>query len=57
VIDGVENARSVAWANGHKAIGLGINRQPGANVIETAEAIKAKLPATHGLASAVDQRS
>ncbi len=44
VIDGVENVRNAAWFNGHKGIGLGVNRQPGANVIETADAIKARLP-------------
>jgi hydrophobe/amphiphile efflux-1 (HAE1) family protein len=44
VIDGVENTKSTAWMNGHRGIGVAVNRQPGANVIQTADAIKARLP-------------
>ncbi|MHB1207684.1 MAG: efflux RND transporter permease subunit, partial [Rhodospirillaceae bacterium] len=44
VVDSVENTKSTAWMNGHRGIGVAINRQPGANVIQTADAIKARLP-------------
>jgi multidrug efflux pump len=45
VIDGAENARLSAWANKTPAIILNIQRQPGANVIETVDRIKKMLPA------------
>ena len=44
VIDGAENARLAAWANKAPAIILNIQRQPGANVIETVDRIKKLLP-------------
>jgi multidrug efflux pump len=44
VIDGAENARLAAWANKTPAIILNIQRQPGANVIETVDRIKKILP-------------
>ncbi|MQY51108.1 MdtB/MuxB family multidrug efflux RND transporter permease subunit [Rhodocyclus gracilis] len=44
VIDGAENSRLAAWANQSPAIILNIQRQPGANVIETVDRIKALLP-------------
>ncbi len=44
VIDGVENAQLAAWANGERAIILNVQRQPGANVIEVADRVKALLP-------------
>ena len=44
VIDGAENARLAAWANKTPAIILNIQRQPGANVIETVDRIKKVLP-------------
>jgi HAE1 family hydrophobic/amphiphilic exporter-1 len=43
-IDGVENTRVGSWFNDHKAVILGIQRQPGANVVEVVDAIKAILP-------------
>ena len=43
-VDSVEDVRSGAWATGKHAIGISINRQPGANVIETVDMIRAKLP-------------
>ena len=45
VIDGAENSRLAAWANKAPAIILNIQRQPGANVIETVDRIKKILPA------------
>ncbi|MDE2117139.1 MAG: MdtB/MuxB family multidrug efflux RND transporter permease subunit [Betaproteobacteria bacterium] len=44
VIDGAENERLAAWANQTPAIILNIQRQPGANVIETVDRIKKILP-------------
>jgi hydrophobe/amphiphile efflux-1 (HAE1) family protein len=43
-IDGPENNRLAAWYNKKQAIILIIQRQPGANVIETVDRVKAMLP-------------
>jgi multidrug efflux pump len=43
-VDGAENVRLAAWANRTPAIILNIQRQPGANVIETVDRIKKILP-------------
>ena len=48
-VDGPENNQMVAWQNGHPGILLQIFKQPGANVIETVERIKAIMP--HALLS------
>ncbi len=44
VIDGVENAQLAGWAGQQRAIILNVQRQPGANVIQTADRVKALLP-------------
>ncbi len=44
VIEGAENARLGALANKTAAIILNVQRQPGANVIQTVDSIKAQLP-------------
>ncbi len=44
VLDGVENAQVAGWANDHPAVILNVQRQPGANLIEVAERVKALLP-------------
>jgi multidrug efflux pump len=44
VVEGAENARLGALANNTPAIILNVQRQPGANVIATTDAIKAQLP-------------
>jgi hydrophobe/amphiphile efflux-1 (HAE1) family protein len=44
VVDGVENAQLAGWANNHRAIILNVQRQPGANIIQVADRIKALLP-------------
>ncbi|QOT77156.1 MdtB/MuxB family multidrug efflux RND transporter permease subunit [Cupriavidus basilensis] len=44
IVDGPENSRLAAWANDKPAIVLSIQRQPGANVIEVVDRIKALLP-------------
>jgi multidrug efflux pump len=41
IVDGAENERLAAWANENQAVLLNIQRQPGANVIEVVDRIKA----------------
>jgi hydrophobe/amphiphile efflux-1 (HAE1) family protein len=43
-IDGPENRYLGAWQNGKRGILLAIFKQPGANVIDTVEHVKAELP-------------
>jgi len=43
-LEGVENTRLAAWADRSPAVIINIHRQPGANVIETAERVRALLP-------------
>ncbi len=45
VVAGVENNRVDAWYQGHPAVVLDVQRQPGANIVRTVEDIKAQLPA------------
>ena len=44
VVEDAENTRLAAWANTQEAVILNIQRQPGANVIQVAERVKAALP-------------
>ena len=44
VIDDAENTRQAAWMNDVPAVILNIQRQPGANIIEVVDRIKALLP-------------
>ncbi|PQP02437.1 multidrug transporter subunit MdtC [Massilia phosphatilytica] len=44
VVDSAENVKLGAWANMKPAIILNVQRQPGANVIATVDAIKQRLP-------------
>ncbi|MGE5651837.1 MAG: efflux RND transporter permease subunit, partial [Bacillota bacterium] len=44
VVDSAENVRLAAWSGLKPAIILNVQRQPGANVIQTVDAIKARLP-------------
>jgi hydrophobe/amphiphile efflux-1 (HAE1) family protein len=43
-VDGPQNRELAAWMNGKRAVILLIFKAPGANVITTADAVKAKLP-------------
>jgi len=43
-VDGAENVRLAAWANEAPGIIVNIQRQPGANVIEVVDRVKALLP-------------
>jgi hypothetical protein len=49
VVDGVENDQLAAWANGKPAVLLDIRRQPGANIVQTVDSIKALLPELRAL--------
>jgi len=44
ISEGAENDRLAAWANEEPAIVLNIQRQPGSNVIEVVDRVKALLP-------------
>jgi multidrug efflux pump len=44
VVDGVENTRTLGLFNGEPAVIVLVTRQPGANVIETVDAVRALLP-------------
>src|SRR5690606_5846474 len=44
IAEGAENDRLAAWANEEPAIVLNIQRQPGSNVIEVVDRVKALLP-------------
>ncbi len=44
VIDSVQNVRAAGYLNGKRAVTLVIYRQPGANIIDTVDRIKAQLP-------------
>ncbi len=44
-IDAAENTQLAGWQNGQRGIQLIVFKQPGANVIDTVERIKAALPA------------
>src|SRR6478736_3554061 len=49
VLDSVENTRSAAWfytrEGGRRAINMGVQRQPGINIIQVTDAVRAVLPA------------
>jgi multidrug efflux pump len=44
VSEGLENTRVGGWYNGKPAVIVDVQRQPGANVLETVQRIKAELP-------------
>src|SRR3984957_8828087 len=44
VTDGVQNVRAAGYLNGKRAVMLIIFRQPGANIIQTVDAIRAQRP-------------
>jgi multidrug efflux pump len=44
IVEGLENARVGGWYQGEPAVVLDIQRQPGANVVETVERIRRELP-------------
>ena len=44
IVDGVENTQQAAWMNTMPAVIVNIQRQPGANIINVVDRIKALLP-------------
>ncbi len=44
VTEGIEDLRNSGYSNGKPAVLIGIGRQPGANIIDTVDRIKALLP-------------
>ena len=44
IVDGVENTKQAAWMNKTPAVIVNIQRQPGANIIQVVDRIKALLP-------------
>jgi multidrug efflux pump len=44
VTDSVQNVRAAGYLNGKRAVMLIISRQPGANIIQTVDGIRAQLP-------------
>jgi hydrophobe/amphiphile efflux-1 (HAE1) family protein len=55
VIDSVENERVAAWADAQRAVLIIIRRQPGANIIDVIERVKALLPQLSGsISPAID---
>ena len=62
VIDSVEDVRNVGYADGKPAVLMLVRKQPGANIIETVErvralvpALQASIPSSINLAVAMDQ--
>jgi multidrug efflux pump len=44
IVDGIENVRQAAWMNSTEAVIVNIQRQPGANIIQVVDRVKALLP-------------
>ncbi len=44
ILDSVEDTRNLGLANGQQAVVVTISRQPGANIIETVDQVRAMLP-------------
>ena len=44
VQDSVEDKRTLGWSNGQPSVFISLFRQPGANIIETIDHVKAELP-------------
>src|ERR1019366_1489124 len=44
VLDDVQNNRTAAWLDNDRSISLSIQKQPGTNTVEVADAVKALLP-------------
>ena len=49
VTDSVQNVRAAGYLNGLRAVMLIIFRQPGANIIDTVDAIRGQLPFLHAI--------
>ena len=57
VVGGVENDRVAAWYQGHPAVVLDIQRQPGANIVQTVDLLQKALPLLRrAMPAAIDMR-
>jgi hydrophobe/amphiphile efflux-1 (HAE1) family protein len=57
VVDSVENTRAAGWYDGRRAVVMLVRRQPGANVIQVIDRVKALLPRLAGdISPAIDVR-
>jgi hydrophobe/amphiphile efflux-1 (HAE1) family protein len=55
LIDGEENNRVAGWADGTRAVSVIIRREPGANIIDTIDRVKALLPSmARSISPAID---
>jgi len=55
VTDSVENERTAGYADGERTVVLVVRRQPGANIIDVIERVKAILPGlAHSISPAID---
>ncbi|WP_458096600.1 efflux RND transporter permease subunit [Roseomonas sp. WA12] len=43
-VEGLENDRNAAWFDGRPAVILDVQRQPGANIVDTVSRVRAQLP-------------
>jgi multidrug efflux pump len=48
IVDGLENTKVGGWYQGQPAVIINVQRQPGANVVETVKRISAELPRLEG---------
>ncbi|MDB5379617.1 MAG: acriflavine resistance protein, partial [Rubritepida sp.] len=48
VVDGLENTLNAAWFNGQRAVLIDVQRQPGANIVETVDRVRAQLEQLQG---------
>ncbi len=44
VLDDIQNNKTASWLDGERSISLAVQKQPGTNTVEVADAIKALLP-------------
>jgi multidrug efflux pump len=57
VVDGVENEHAAGWFDGQRAVVMLVRRQPGANILEVIDSVKALLPQlTRDISPAIDVR-
>lgn len=45
VVDSVEDVKTSAWVGGHRAVMIDVHKQPGFNINETVQRVRAALPA------------
>ncbi|WP_424813252.1 efflux RND transporter permease subunit [Roseococcus sp. YIM B11640] len=47
-VDGLENTLNAAWFNGQRAVLIDVQRQPGANIVETVDRVREQLAQLQG---------